>query len=119
MPEWLRWLVGLNLLLASFLWIGEPVVVEAGLPSGIAGLSFLNFIFVKDIDDSMVLNHEYVHYWQQAILTPIGASLLYIPGALYSLIIDGNIWTSNPLELMAFVLQDHNLGFEPSIVWRW
>lgn len=119
MPEWLRWLVGLNLLLAAFLWIGEPVVIETGLPPGITGVSFLNFILVEDLADTGTLNHEYVHYWQQAILTPIGSGLIYLPGAAYSLAVDGNIWSSNPMELLAFALAPYDLGFKPRIVWRW
>ncbi len=75
---------GVNFAVSSYMLVGPPVVIETDLSerktwmgtTGMAGLSWGPIIWIHDglheTSRVRVLRHEYQHYCQFAVLTPLG-----------------------------------------------
>lgn len=87
--------LGINFVVASAMLVLPPIVIETNLQdtplwfggTGAAGMSFGPFIFIHDglteASRERVLRHEYQHYCQTAVLTPLGMNLAYSLSSLY------------------------------------
>ena len=84
-PFIVKLVIGINLLITGYMWVGQPVVINAPFPefiNDVAGFStgFLiamnsNSVQQNTKEYEITLKHEYVHYIQQAYITPLGFSL--------------------------------------------
>ena len=82
-PYIFKLILGLNLLISGYMWVGAPIVVNVNFPdgSGIAGISSGPFIVINTdyaeegtADYEEVFRHEYTHYIQTMVYTPLGTS---------------------------------------------
>ncbi len=64
-----------------------------------------------------MLAHEYIHFMQAALYTPLINGPIYSIFTLYSNWKTGNQWDVNPLEQQAHYWS-YNLFFEPKFVLR-
>lgn len=103
-------------------WIFDPIVVVGEFsfaPSSFGPLIFMHSkIWYSDDCDTMnlAMNHEYVHFVQQAFWGPV-FHLSYPIFYLYSHVKHGNQWTSNPWEQEAFAIQTiQKPKWKPSLV---
>ena len=85
MPVIIKLIIGINLFITGYQWVGQPVVVNTPFfesLNSIAGFS-IGFLICINTNEAQkgtkyyeaILRHEYVHYVQQAYFTPLGFSL--------------------------------------------
>ncbi len=79
-------IVSFNFGLSTYMLNGMPIIIEAEIPAydsliRAAGFSFGPVIWMEPTSRAepwhMIVRHEYQHYMQTAVLTPIGASIAY------------------------------------------
>lgn len=83
LPYVVKLIIGINLLLTGYMWVGQPVVIDMPFPDSFHYAGFCTgFLIVMNTNDvytqehyNVVLKHEYTHYIQHAIYTPLGSSL--------------------------------------------
>jgi len=123
LPTWIKLILGLNLLWTSTFWVmPEPIVIVADTEYG--AFNFANIVVLtSEIHDNRdgwrayVLAHEYTHFIQSALHTPLINGPMYSIFTLYSKYKTGNQWDANPLENQA-TYWGHRLTFEPKFVLR-
>ncbi len=123
LPTWIKLAIGINLLWTSTFWIiPEPIIIVTEFEHG--AVNFGNIVVVTpsiyDVEDTWkayVLAHEYVHFLQTSLLTPMINGPLYSICALYSNIASGNQWDANPFEQQA-IDWGNKLTFNPHLVIR-
>lgn len=127
-PYILKLIIGLNLLITGYMWLGCPIVIDTPLLEqwGAMGASIGPFILINTdyvlpgtSGYEQILKHEYAHYIQQCWITPLGFSLynafnvsknflLYGPGHSYFFY----YYLNHYFEKQAFKLQT-DLDFKP------
>lgn len=121
LPIWIKVIIGLNFLISAVMWLGEPVVITTDALEASA-LSFGPLIVVgnelyEPLDDftTYVLTHEYGHYLQTMILTPILMIPSYLTSTAYSFLTAGNYFENNFFEQQAIEYGHHNV-FVPKLI---
>lgn len=125
-PPVVKFGVGAGIVLCGLswacLWLFEPIVIVGEFdfaPSSLGQFIFMHpKIWYSNDDDviNMALNHEYVHFTQQAFWGPV-FHLAYPLFCLYSNLKDGNRWESNPFEQEAIAIQNTKKPkWEPALV---
>jgi len=85
-----KYALGVNFAVSSYMLVGPPIVIETDLSwMGMAGFSSGPFIVLDNSWDwpDYVLRHEYQHFCQQAILTPLVSGVLSKVSLFINLII--------------------------------
>ncbi len=121
LPFWVKITIGLNLLITAVMWLGEPVVITTDIFEDNA-LSFGPIIIIgneiyEPLDDytNYALAHEYGHYLQTMVLTPIIMVPSYLVSTAYSLLTTGNYAYSNFFEQQATEFGKSNI-FVPKLI---
>jgi len=121
LPIWIKVIIGLNFLISAVMWLGEPVVITTDALEASA-FSFGPLIVVgnelyEPLDDytSYALAHEYGHYLQTMVLTPIIMVPSYLVSTAYSLLTTGNYAYSNFFEQQATEFGKSNI-FVPKLI---
>ena len=127
-PYILKLIIGLNLLITGYMWLGSPIVVDIPLLEewGIAGVSSGPFIIINTEyapsgtpEYQETLKHEYAHYIQQCWMTPLGMYLYNTYNVLKNFLLRGAgrsysfyYYLDNFFEKQAFKLQ-RDTNFKP------
>ncbi len=87
-----KYALGANFAVSSYMLVGPPIVIETDLswyPGRLAGLSSGPLILIDNSWDwsDEVKRHEYQHFCQQAVLTPLFSGVLSRLNFLINLII--------------------------------
>lgn len=113
--------LAINFAVSAFMLTNDPIIITTEKIYSIAGeagaISCGPIIVVKENhkDDYEYLRHEYQHYCNQAVLTPIGHFMIYVFGAFEGFVRYGNwkmAYVNNPLERDAFDKQNDGIEFE-------
>jgi len=123
LPLWVKITIGLNLLITAIMWLGEPVVITTDLLEDNA-LSAGPIIIIgngiyEPLDDytDYALAHEYGHYLQTKVLTPLIMMPSYLVSTAYSLLTTGNYAHSNFFEQQATDFGKSNI-FVPKLIFH-
>ena len=127
LPFILKLIIGINLLMTGYNWVAPPIVVDVDFPDYyFAGAAFGPFIVVntgfvsKNSENyEVTLKHEYAHFIQQALYSPLGLSLYNAWHVVYNAClygIDRDYWflyyKNNLIEEEAFQMQ-YDPSFKP------
>jgi len=127
-PYILKLIIGLNLLITGYMWLGCPIIIDTplleqwsatGASIGPFILTNTDYVLPGTSGYEQTLKHEYAHYIQQCWVTPLGFSLynafnvsknflLYGPGHSYYFY----YYLNHYFEGQAFKLQD-DMNFKP------
>jgi len=121
LPLWVKITIGLNLLITAVMWLGEPVVITTDILESSAFnfgpiIGIGNKIY-EPLDDytNYALAHEYGHYLQTMVLTPIIMMPSYIVSVAYSLLTTGTYCDANFFEQQATDFGKNNI-FVPKFI---
>jgi hypothetical protein len=121
LPLWIKITIGLNFLITAVMWLGEPVVITSDIFEASAfsagPIILIGNTIYEPMDDytDYALTHEYGHYLQTMILTPIIMVPSYLTSTAYSLLTTGTYYRNNFFEQQATEFGNNNL-FTPRFV---
>jgi len=121
LPLWVKITIGLNLLITAVMWLGEPTVVTSDFfddnAFSVGPIILIGNTIYEPLDEytNYALTHEYGHYLQTMVLTPLIMIPSYLVSTAYSLLTTGNYAYSNFFEQQATEFGKSNI-FVPKLI---